>query len=97
MTQDNDKLVYIDAPQHGASISTRKIIEDSDGLYNVIIIEDGKVVSGNLPSRGLQTNDYPLHNQLPVIEYDHSYPNTRKHKPNTGLKMGSYRYKSSKK
>lgn len=96
-----DKILLIGEPQEGASISAKAAIERAGKDVIVIdnmseMLKEGMFLEEMVEKqRGITMelkNPYPL---ATVDEYtDIVGPYHRKRKPNTGLKLGSYRYKS---
>lgn len=97
---DTDKILLIGEPHDGATISAKAVIERAGKDVIVIdniseMLKEGMSLEEMVEKqRGITMeikNPYPL---ATVEEYtDIIGPYHKKRKPNSGLKIGSYRYK----
>lgn len=93
-----EKIAHIGGGKSSLIEMMSDIIESDRG---VVIIEDGKIVHGEIPKmtrHELKPLEIPEMPELPVIKFTEPYRHhiSKPKKPNSGLTIGSYKFKSKK-
>jgi len=100
---ENKKIAVIGHVDHGKTTMTAALVQIlSETGDDTVIIQDGKIVQGELPK---MPERQLRHDELLALRpYDipiepfraATYASQKPKKPNSGLTIGSYKYKSKK-